>query len=101
MARDHDVSVDELLQAATEAETVGDSAVALVQSLRDQIAAYTSGQQISPATQQGINAIFDKVLSERGKLEQAITANTDTGGGGDTGGGTGGGGDTGGGTPTP
>lgn len=83
-------TLDELVQAAHDEETVDDSIVALVTALKASVDAQTAGT-LSAAQQAKVDEAFAAVTNNSKKIGDAVVANTpaaDTGSTGDTGTGT-------------
>lgn len=65
-------TLDEVLQDVTDETTAIDSVAALIQGLRDQIAA----AGLSPADQAKVDAIFATAETNKAKIAAALAANT-------------------------
>lgn len=69
------MTLQELFDEVTAGTTTGDSAIALIESLRTQVADLLSGANIPPAVQAQVDAVFTTVAANRAKLEAALVAN--------------------------
>lgn len=71
-----DKTLADLLQLATDESTVDDSVIALVNSLKSQVADLLSGTTVGPDVQAKINSVFDTVTANKEKVAAAVLANT-------------------------
>lgn len=69
------VTLDQVLESVTNNATVGDSAIALLRGIKQQLDAVLAGG-ISPALQAKVDAIFAASEADKAKLEAAIVENT-------------------------
>lgn len=69
-------TLDETLASVTENETVGDSVVALLTSLKARLDEALSGTTLPPSVQAKVDAIFAASEADKTKLQEAILANT-------------------------
>lgn len=69
-------TLDETLASVTDNSTVGDSAVALMASLKTRLDEALSGVTLPPAVQEKVDAIFQASEADKTKLQEAILANT-------------------------
>ncbi len=65
------ITLDDVLAKVTTQGTTVDSVLTLIKGLQDQIA----GLGLTPAQQAKVDAIFNAVGSDQGKLEAALSAN--------------------------
>ena len=77
-------TIDECVQAVTDESTVSDSLDALlvdktslIATLRGQVATILANDNITPATQSKIDALFATAQTNAQKMKDAITANTE------------------------
>ncbi len=68
-------TLQETLDLVTAESTTVDSAIALINGLRQQVADFLSGASVSPTVQAGVDAIFAAATAQKGKLDDALAAN--------------------------
>lgn len=69
-------TLDQTLASVTENETVGDSIVTLLNSIKTRLDEALSGANLPPAVQAKVDAIFEASERDKQKLADAIVANT-------------------------
>lgn len=69
-------TLDQVLASVTENETVGDSIVTLLNSIKTKLDEALSGTNLPPAVQAKVDAIFESSERDKQKLADAIVANT-------------------------
>lgn len=69
-------TLDEVLVSVTENETVGDSIVQLLTSIKKQLDDVLSGANLPAGVQAKVDAIFEASERDKQKLQDAIVANT-------------------------
>lgn len=69
-------TLDQVLQSVTENETVGDSIVTLLTSIKTRLDEALAGTNLPPAVQAKVDAIFEASERDKQKLADAIVANT-------------------------
>lgn len=69
-------TLDQVLASVTENETVGDSIVTLLNSIKTRLDEALSGTNLPPAVQAKVDAIFASSERDKQKLADAIVANT-------------------------
>jgi hypothetical protein len=70
------VTLDQALESVTSNGTVGDSAVALMTTLKTRLDEALSGVTLPPAVQAKVDAIFEASEADKAKIEAAILSNT-------------------------
>lgn len=71
------ITLDQVLESVTNNATVGDSAIALLKGIKQQLdAVLASGGGITPEMQIKVDAIFAASEADKAKLEAAIVENT-------------------------
>lgn len=70
------VTLDQALESVTSNGTVGDSAIALMTSLKTRLDEALSGVTLPPAVQAKVDAIFEASEADKAKIEAAILSNT-------------------------
>lgn len=70
------MTIDEVLQDATDESTVADSLIVVTTNIKAQLDAALAGTTVPPAVQAKIDAVFAQIETNKKKLADAILANT-------------------------
>lgn len=76
-------TLDEVLAGVAQETTLDDSIIALLTGIKTQLEEALSGENLSPAAQAKVDAVFAAVSANNAKVAAAIEANTTTEGGGE------------------
>ncbi len=68
-------TLDDVVALVTAEDTKIDSLIALIAGLKQQIADALSGVTLPPAVQAKVDAVFDAVTAQAGKVQGALDAN--------------------------